>query len=222
MMQERYDNSQPFVDLTRRDRMLGQPLSAGRSLARARFLGWVLMAFMLVLSVYLFFDTHRFFDRFQARYDQVEDDDTVKIRQYNRQLEALQDKMTVFVADSVENKLKSLEKNVTSGTVGAQELRTLEELKSEVKLLETYAAGKSGKLTDLSHLDHARFKITPGTRNTHDDLFQDLLELKQLLYFGIASCGFVGLMIGGYWWRINTRRLAVVPSRLLIGRPADQ
>jgi hypothetical protein len=170
------------------------------------------MALLLAVSLYVLLNTGQMLERFQGRLAGIEDSDTVKIRQYNQKLEALQDRMTAFVADSVETKIKTLEKNVTEGTVGTQEIKTLEELKGEVKLLEKYSAAKGGNLTDSSRLDHARFQITPGSQSTASsgDLLYEVSKMKRLLYLGIASCGFVGFLIGGYWWQghIRVKRLS--------------
>lgn len=189
-----------------------------------RYVAFALMALMMAVSIYLFLSTNQILARFQGSLSEVEDNDAKRIQFYNEKLEALQDRMTVFVADSVETKLKALEKNVTSGTVGTQEIKTLEELKGEVKLLQNYSTGKRGNLTDPARLDHARFQVTPGTQNvtSSGDLLYEVSQMKRLLYLSIASCGFVGLMIGGYWWHSATRirRLAVHKSShpLLVGK----
>jgi hypothetical protein len=191
---------------------------------RVRYWAFALMALILVVSLYLLLSTGQIIERFQGRLAAVEDSDTIRIHQYNQKLEALQDRMTAFVADSVENKLKILEKNVTEGTVGVQEIKTLEELKGEVKLLEKYSVGRKGNLTDSTRLDHARFQITPGTQNitASEDLLHEVSQMKRLLYLGIASCGFVGFLIGGYWWQTNSRikRLSreLPLPRLLVGK----
>jgi hypothetical protein len=194
---------------------------------RARFWAFALTALMLAFSLYLYVNTSQLFDRFQGRLAGVEDRDATRIRQYNEKLEALQNRMTVFVADSVESKLKTLEQNVALGTVGTQEIKTLEELKGEVKLLETYSVGKGLNLTDPARLDHVRFKISPGIENTptSGDLLYEVSQMKRLLYISIASCGFVGLMIGGYWWQLTSRvkRLSSDRPRIpLLVRKAEE
>ncbi len=225
-MLDHHQNNRAVVDLVRSDQLPDHVLF-DRAYRRARFLGLLLMIFMMALSLYFFFGAQQLFERVWGQFATVEDSDAVRIRLYNQQIQSLQDRMTVFVADSVETKLKALEKNVTAGAVGAQEIKVLEELKGEVKLLENYSAGKGGKLTDLSRLDHARFQITPGTQNTvsSGDLLYEVLQLKSLLYLGIASCGLVGLMIGGYWWQTNTRvkRLSreIIPPLLLMGKSPE-
>lgn len=171
-----------------------------------RYWALALLALMLVTSLYLYISTNQLYERIHADLVETEDGDAKRIRQYNEKLQTLQDRMTVFVADSVETKLKSLEKNVTTGTVGTQEIKALEELKGEVKLLEKYSYGRHANLTDPMRLDHSRFQIIPSTEPApvEGDLLNEVSKVKHLLYFSIASCGFVGFMLGGYWWRSHS------------------
>lgn len=222
-MQDHNDYSRHVVDIIRRDWLPDRAMT-DMPMRRVRNWAWALMALILAVSLYLLLNTGQLLERFQGRLAGVEDNDTLRIRQYSQKLEDLQNRMTVFVADSVETKLKSLEKNVTEGTVGTQEMKTLEELKEELKLLENYSAGKGGNLTDSSRLDHPRFQITPGTQNgaTVGDLLYEVTQMKRVLYLGIASCGFVGFLIGGYWWQSYSRNKRLpreVPAaRLLVGK----
>jgi hypothetical protein len=225
-MQNYKNDGRLMLELIRRDRLAGHALPDMPS-QRARYWAFALMGLMLALSLYLFLSTSQMFERIQGRFAGVEDSDAVRIRQYNEKLESLQNRMTVFVADSVETKLKGLEKNVTAGTVGAQEIKTLEELKGEVKLLETYSAGKRANLTDPARLHHARFQTTPGSESAAvagGDLLYEVSKMKRLLYLSIASCGFVGLMLGGYWWQSHARVKRLddkMPRRRLLARKAE-
>jgi hypothetical protein len=182
-----------------------------------RFWGLLLMACLVAASFYLFLNASQLIDRFSTRIAAAENPNSVRIRQYNQALEAIQDRMTVFVADSVETKLKSLDKKLSAGAIGAQEIKTLEELKGELKLLERYSAGKDSKLTDLAQLEHTRFQVTPGTSSaaSSGDFLSEVSQVKRLLYLGIASCGLVGFMIGGYWWQSyhRSRRIHAPSAR---------
>jgi len=225
-MQEHNHRDRPALDLIRRDRFPEHSLFEVPS-PWARYWAFALMALMIAASIYLFLGTNRLFDRVQGGLAEVEDSDTQRIRQYNEKLQSLQDRMTVFVADSVETKLKTLEKNVTAGTVGSSEINTLEELKGEVTLLRTYSAGRHANLTDPARLDHPRFQITPGTQIpvSNGDLLYEVSQMKRLLYLSIASCGFVGFLIGGYWWQSHSkfRRLAKeMPGTPLLAGKAEE
>jgi hypothetical protein len=224
-MQDQNHFNRIIVALVRRD-LEPEAIPLDAPSQRARYWAFALMAMMLAVSLYLFLNTSQMFERFQGRLGDVEDGDARRIQQYNEKLESLQNRMTVFVADSVENKIRSLERNVAAGTVGAQEIKTLEELRGEVKLLENYSVGRRANLTDPARLDHARFQATPGSENiaSGGDLLYEVSQMKRLLYISIASCGLVGLMIGGYWWQTAARvkRLASDrPRTPLLARKMD-
>jgi len=226
-MHESYESSRPVVNLVRRDMALREPLLGAPSRRHRRIFAMILLAGMLLLGIYLFLQTGLFLGHLEEKL-RVPNRDTAKIRIYNEQFESLQDRMTGFIAGSVETKLRMLEHSVASGTVGAQEIRTFEELKSELKLLETYAAGKVGNALDQSRFEHQRFQVSPGSSQSvsDGDLMRELSQLKNLFYFGIASCGVIAGLIGGYWWQHNARekRLQSHLSRtpLLANRRNDE
>ena len=225
-MQDHNNYNQPAGDIILRDRLPDHMMPDMPS-RRWRYWVFALVAFVLAVSLYLLINTSQMAARFQVKLASVEDSDTLRIRQYNQKLEELQDRMTVFVADSVETKIKTLEKNVADGSVGSQEIKILEDIKGEVKLLEKYSSGRGGRLTDSSRLDHPRFQITPGTQSTTSggDLLYEVSQMKRLLYLSIASCGFVGFLIGGYWWQSNFRNKRIFrdipPPRLLVRKKGD-
>lgn len=225
-MHERYDRSRPIVGLVGRDIALREPLFQAHS-RRGRIAALVLLACMAVLGSYLFFRSGLFISHVQDSL-RAASGDTDKIRIYNQQLESLQGKMAGFIADSVETKLRTLEKSVAAGTVGTEEFRTFEELKSELKLLETYSLGTSGNGMDQARLDHQRFQVLPGSRQTTSagDLMREVLHLQNLFYLGIASCGMIGLLVGGYWWQHEARHKRLhrnlSRARLLTNRLSDE
>jgi len=130
-----------------------------------------------------------------------------RLRQYDRQVQALEEKMAGYIADSVDSKLHKIEQRVAAGVVGSDEIRQFEELKGEIQLLQRYTAGKDGGVTDPARLDHPRLQPLPGSRPemVRSDLLGELVELKSLLYLGIASCGMMAILVGGYWWQSELR-----------------
>ena len=216
-------NSRPDADLARREMALTEPAFAEGAPAVVLWLG--LLFSVLGVGLFLFFNTQQFVSQFQTKFA-VESEDSAKIRRYNLQLASLQERMTAFIADSVENRLRSLEKNIQAGEVGTQDIRNFEELRNELKLLESYAAGNGGNLTDSSRLEHPRFQVTPGTKDVgaNRDMIAELVQLKTLLYISIASCGVVAFMVGGYWWQSSAKvkRLQSAPvHRPLLLRRQD-
>jgi hypothetical protein len=230
-MYRRYDDSQATLDLVRREMAMGEPLFEGRQ-RRFRLVAVSLFFALLAVSLYLFLHTRHVLDQARSRLEQpAQDADSVKIRQYNHQVEVLQEKMTVFIADSVETRLRLLEKNVAEGKVGDQEINGIEDLKRQLRMLENYAAGKGGRLTDYARLDHPRLQPAPGTaaRGADEQLLAEMIQVKYLLYVSVASCGMVGFLIGGYWWQHANRRRGLprdlvhlrLPSRAHDGRADD-
>jgi hypothetical protein len=183
----------------------------------------LLLLLILAAGIFLAANTQRFLASL-GQPAQSESSDTAKIRRYNEKLERIQERMSAFIADSVEDRLRTLESNVSAGTVGAEEIRTVQELRNELRLLEDYSAGKSGDLTDSSRLEHTRFQTTPGSASAGaatTEILGEAVRIKYLLYFSIASCGLLGMMITGYWWQQNARmrRLAMSPqARRLLPR----
>ena len=106
-MQDHKNYNQPVGDIILRDRL---PDHLMPDMPSQRWRYWVLavVALALAVSLYLLINTSQMAARFQVKLASVEDSDTLRIRQYNQKLEELQDRMTVFVADSVETKLKTL------------------------------------------------------------------------------------------------------------------
>lgn len=200
-MQETDDRSRAVANLNRRDLRLREPFFEIPSRS-GRMFAMVLLFGMLLLSMYLLFHAGLFFKHFEDKL-RAESGDTAKIRIYNQQLASLQERMTGFIAGSVEAKLRTLEHSVASGTVGAQEIRMFEELRNELKLLETYSAGRSGNLTDQARLDHPRLQASPdfAAPDPNGELLREILQLKVLFYFSIASCSLVGAMVCAYWWQ---------------------
>jgi len=202
-MHESYESKQPV--LVRCDRPMQEPSFETPS-RRGRIFAIILLVCLVALSLYLFFHTSLLFRSFEYQF-QAENNDVAKIRVYSQQLESLQDRMTGFIAGSVENKIRTLEKSIAAGAVGAQEIRTFEELKNELKLLETYSAGKGGKLTDQARLDHSRFQVVPGSAQSvpEGELLREIVKLKILFYLSIGSCSLMAALVGGCWWQ-NQRR----------------
>lgn len=194
---------------------------------RNRFIVLGLLIGLMVFAVYLFLHTQQFIGQVQTLLTQgVDDPDAAKIRQYTYQVEVLQQKMSVFIADAVETRLHALEKNVAEGRVGDQEIKGIEELKNQVRLLESFTAGKSGHFIDVTQLDHPRFHPVPRSQLTgrNDELLAEIIQLKHLLYVSIASWGVVGLLAGGYWWQQHGRHRALpsaIVTRHLLSRYDD-
>lgn len=117
---------------------------------------------------------------------------------YQVELDALQGRLAGLMKDSVERKLRMLEKSVQNGGFGAEDLKLLEDLKTELTFLRNYAA-IGGDLQTLG--EHERYRMSPGALENAgtEQIDRDLVEFKNLVYLGVAAFGVSALMLGGAW-----------------------
>jgi len=95
-----------------------------------------------------------------------------------------------LVSGSIESKLRSLEESVRLGTVSSA-LGTIEELKSEVKVLRSYSEPAEKE------------KVAMAIPN--QQLMQEMSELKHLVYATLASCGLMLAAVVGIWFKNRYR-----------------
>jgi len=93
-----------------------------------------------------------------------------------------------LVSGSIESKLRSLEESVRLGTVSSA-LGTIEELKSEVKVLRSYSEPAEKEKVSIPN----------------QQLMQEMSELKHLVYATLASCGLMLAAVAGIWFKNRYR-----------------
>jgi hypothetical protein len=93
-----------------------------------------------------------------------------------------------LVSGSIESKLRSLEESVRLGTVSSA-LGTIEELKSEVKVLRSYSEPAEKENVAIPN----------------QQLMQEMSELKHLVYATLASCGLMLAAVAGIWFKNRYR-----------------
>ena len=93
-----------------------------------------------------------------------------------------------LVSGSIESKLRSLEESVRLGTVSSA-LGTIEELKSEVKVLRSYSEPAEKEKVAIPN----------------QQLMQEMSELKHLVYATLASCGLMLAAVAGIWFKNRYR-----------------
>lgn len=101
------------------------------------------------------------------------------------EVKTLKAQMFGLVSGSIDSKLKSLEDNLRKGSL-ADSLDTLQALKAEVKLLDSYAREPAVKAEQLM---------------ADQEVIKELSELKGLIYLTIASCGLMVAALAGAWLR---------------------
>lgn len=106
-----------------------------------------------------------------------------------------------LVSGSIEGKLRTLEESLKTGAV-THSLGTIEELKTDVKMLRLYAEPVNS---------------TPQTTAnpvSTVQLMQEMSQLKRLIYWTFASCGLMLAAVAGVW----LRHLKKLPSKETIVR----
>lgn len=94
-----------------------------------------------------------------------------------------------LVSGSIDSKLRSLEENIKRGSM-VDSLNTLQDLKSDVKVLSTY-----------SNAPQAENKSS----DTNQQLIKELTDLKDLVYMTFISCGLMVAALAGVWLRHRYR-----------------
>ena len=100
------------------------------------------------------------------------------------EIDTLKAQLIGLVSGSIESKLRTLEQSVKLGTV-SYSLGTIEDLKNDVKVLRSYS--------DSVKQDKARL--------TNEQLISEMSQLKDLIYFTLASCGLMVAAVAGVWIR---------------------
>lgn len=101
------------------------------------------------------------------------------------EISTLKGQLFGLVSGSIESKLRTLEESIRRGSV-SDSLNTLEDLKSDVKVLSVYSDG-------------------PQTQSRNEvvnqELIKELSDLKGLVYLTFVSCGLMIAALAGIWLR---------------------
>jgi hypothetical protein len=101
------------------------------------------------------------------------------------ELSTLKGQMFGLVSGSIESKLRSLEESIRRGSV-SDSLNTLQDLKSDVKVLNSYSSDTQAR---------------PQDTVINQQLIQELSDLKGLVYLTFVSCGLMIAAVAGVWLR---------------------
>jgi len=164
----------------------------------------VLAACLLLVSVLvLFFQVRGFLDHIETRLIAESASGGTRLRAMSQQMEGLRGKFHGLLAESVEVRLKSLEKIVESGKVGASDLEAFEALQKDLKALESYAGDMGAGGLDYPAQEHSRFRpMVPQVQAapTGGQLLAEVVELRVLFYGCLAGLALGLVMMAGYYW----------------------
>ncbi len=105
------------------------------------------------------------------------------------EINALKGQLFGLVSGSIESKLRSLEENIKRGSL-VDSLNTIQDLKSDVKVLSTYTGASPVKAQDEA---------------VNQQLIKELTDLKDLVYLTFISCGLMIAAVAGIWLRHRYR-----------------
>ena len=119
------------------------------------------------------------------------------------EINALKGQLFGLVSGSIESKLRSLEENIKRGSV-ADSLNTIQDLKSDVRVLSSYTNSPQVKTQDDA---------------VNQQLIKEVTELKDFVYLTFISCGLMIAALAGVWLRHRYRLTHQQNHTIYLGRP---
>ena len=122
------------------------------------------------------------------------------------------DKRTKTLSTSeVEGRLARLETAIRVGEVRAEDIASLQDLREEVKLLQTYMFSQPERLIEFRTLqsDYLRFEKVAETVMPRDEILRELNSTKQLFYWNLAVFGVLVSMFAGAWFLVFRQNMRV-------------
>lgn len=147
----------------------------------------------------------------------IQDAGGQRMKLMGEQMVLLQGRLNGLMADSVEIRLKALERSLASGQVTPALLEQFEVLKNDIRSLESYADGPHARDLDQMVPDHPRFRGSASNAPrvlTKAEMFQEISRLRTLLYLcltGLFATG--GVFLGRYWLMTHRASLRLPPAR---------
>jgi len=120
----------------------------------------------------------------------------------SEEINALKGQLFGLVSGSIESKLRSLEENIKRGSL-VDSLNTIQDLKSDVKVLNAY----TGTLPVKGRDDTVNLQ-----------LIKELTDLKDLVYLTFISCGLMIAAVAGIWFRHRYRLTHQNKNTIYLGR----
>lgn len=177
---------------------------------------------MLAVMLALFWQFHAELDGLESRLA-METGSGERLKALGSQMNILRDRLHGLMADSVEIRLKSLERSIAAGKISGDDLLVFQTLQNDLKTLESYERAPGSPGLESRAREHPRYQAA-GVVLVKGDLLREISRLRTLLYLcvtGLLAAG--GALAGRYW--ISSRRHAVLNNPaaarapLLNGRP---
>lgn len=164
-----------------------------------------------ILAVLAFYQFKTELDRLESSVlSQPESGGSLRLDAVGQQMDILRNRLNGLMVDSVEIRLKALERNIASGQVRAEDLGAFQSLQNDLRLLQSSSADGNGAVPDSTALDHPRYQaaaIASAALMKNADVLKEISRLRTLLYFcltGFVACS--GVLASRNW--IASRRSA--------------
>ena len=144
-----------------------------------------------------------------------------RLNAMGQQMDILRNRLHGLLADSVEIRLKSLERDISMGKVSTEDLRLFETLQSDLKALENYSSAVGSIGVDEAVREHPRYQSlaqSAGGAIAHGEMLNEVSRLRILLYLCLTGLIAGGAVLAGRYWIELRRQSALLPSR--VSKPA--
>jgi hypothetical protein len=138
-----------------------------------------------------------------------------------QQMEVLRNRLHGLLADSVEIRLKSLERDISLGKVSTEDLRLFDTLQNDLKALENYSSMAGSIGIDEAVREHPRYQslaLASGKAIAHGEMLNEISRLRVLLYLCLTGLIAGGVVLAGRYWVESRRQSALLPPK--VSKPA--
>jgi hypothetical protein len=151
---------------------------------------------LFALVVLLFFQVQGFIGNVETKRAEAGSD--ARLRAMDQQMQALRGQFNGLLAESIENRLRLLQKSVDSGKASADDLRVFAELQRDLALLESYA-GRGTPVPAAESFEHMRYQplvtAPPPRVVRNDQLLDEVRQLKLLFVVSATGIALVALVL---------------------------
>ena len=185
------------------------PLATTPSLTRVG-----LGLFLMMAIVAVFYQLHNELGMLESKIETVGGGE--RLQAMSQQMDGLRHRLHGLMADSVDIRLKGLERNLSSGRVTADDLKLFDVLQTDIRDLEAYSNQPGSLGLNDEVREHPRYQAMAAAGGGSDvlltkaDMLKEISRLRTLLY--LCLTGFVatgGIFVGRYW--LGGRRPEALP-----------
>lgn len=164
--------------------------------------GLLVIGFLLLAGLLMaFYQIQQELDGLEAQL--VTDQGELRMKAMAEQVGLLQQRLHGLMADSVEIRLRALERSLAAGQLTPELMQQFDVLKKDILTLEQTAAQVDFQGLDAASAEHPRYQKVPlpaAPTLTRSEMFKEISRLRLLLYFcltGLVATS--GLLVGRYW-----------------------